>query len=120
MSPLRKPCLTATVLPPMLQANHPCILQQFQQFAQQSTGRRLVVFMDYDGELLVEPERPAGCQLALHTPHLYCQLTSLGLPAKLLIRACSLLSCRPPHVSVNRSYGSPCPCRYSDAHCQES
>ncbi len=64
----RKPYLSAAM--PILQANHPCILQQFQQFAQQSTGRRLVVFMDYDGKLLVvvEPEGPAGCQWTPNCP----------------------------------------------------
>jgi hypothetical protein len=35
---------------PMPQAEHPCILSHFSEFALSLKGKRLAVFLDYDGE----------------------------------------------------------------------
>lgn len=34
-----------------MQLNHPCVLEHFEQLAQKLHGKRLAVFLDYDGKL---------------------------------------------------------------------
>jgi hypothetical protein len=45
--------LTKELLLPLPQAKHPCILQHFDAFLERVNGKRVAVFLDYDGTCCV-------------------------------------------------------------------
>ena len=47
-----------------VQEEHPCMLKSFQAFAKAAEGKRVVIFLDYDGKHSSFATVPRFCKLA--------------------------------------------------------
>jgi len=57
---------TSSLICVTVQAQHPSLLQNFQEFEAQAAGKRVAVFLDYDGALLEHGTIPAIRAVVVH------------------------------------------------------